>query len=122
MYHSMFLNSAPAGTILFSFILYINPSAVQLGTTILLIITSNPSTAVASDIFGFASHNFYVYTHRILNASDYTVMDHVFYKAQSAAVALFTFHLQSVVPPFFIVGANNVDVTIIGESISFHVH
>eukprot|EP00731_Ephydatia_muelleri_P011149 Em0006g43a len=112
-YELTFLNTTPVGTILFGFTIYVNPAVVPLGSSILLTITGNigPST-FASDYFAFLSAHNYVYLHPINSPSDYVVTDQVYYKAQTI-IPTFIFNLQSLVPPYQLVGANNVGATII---------
>ena len=85
------------------------------GSSVILTITGNigPST-FASDYFAFLSAHLYVYLHAINGPSDYVLNDQVYYKAQTT-IPTFTFNLQSLVPPYQLVGANNVGVNIIGE-------
>lgn len=115
-YENEFLNIAPNGTILFNFTLYINPMRVGLISTVFVLITSSVDNAVdGSNLLAFTSHNSDVYSHRISNLADYTIMDSVYYKKKSSIVTSYTFHLQILVPPSTIIGANNVGVTVIGE-------
>eukprot|EP00731_Ephydatia_muelleri_P011148 Em0006g42a len=113
-YELTFLNTTPVGTILFGFTIYVNPAVVTSGSSVILTITGNigPGT-FASDYFAFLSAHNYVYLHPINSPSDYVVTDQVYYKAQTI-IPTFIFNLQSLVPPYQLVGANNVGVTIIG--------
>ena len=114
-YEVSFLNTTPVGSILFGFTLYINPITVPLGSSVILTITGNIVLGTfASYYFSLLSAHSYTYIHAINSASDYVVTDQVYYYAQTT-FKMFTFNLQSLVPPSQIVGANNVGVTIIGE-------
>ena len=114
-YEVKFLNTTPVGTILFSFTLYINPKIVALGSNVVISITGNiAGTQFASDHFGFASANSFVYPHFISTVNDYIVIDRIFYNAV-ATLPSFIFSLQCLVPPSMLTGVDNVGVTIIGE-------
>ena len=114
-YDLKYLNTTPVGTTLFSFTIYVNPTTVSMGSGVIVSITGNigPST-FASDFFAFLSAHNYVYLRPITTASDYIITDQIYYKAQTTLTA-FTFNLQNLIPPYQLVGDNNVGVTVIGE-------
>ena len=114
-YDLKFLNTTPVGTTLYSFTIYVNPTTVPIGSGIIISITGNigPST-FASDYFAFLSAHTYVYLHPITSASDYIIIDQIYYKTQTTLTA-FTFNLQALILPYQLVGDNNVGVTVIGE-------
>ena len=114
-YDIKFLNATPVGTTLCSFTVYVNPSTVSLMSSVVFSITGNigPST-FASDYFAFLSARNYIYLRPITSASDYIITDQIYYKAQTILTA-FTFNLQNLIPPYNLVGDNNVGVTVIGE-------
>ena len=114
-YDIKFLNTTPVGTALFSFTVYVNPTTVSIGSGVIVSITGNigPST-FACDYFAFLSAHNFLYLHPIANASDYIITDQIYYKAHTTLTTS-TFNLQNLIPPYQLVGDNNIGVTVIGE-------